>query len=553
MKENQDTANFYSESFTMGTDHLTLKSKEIYVPDNCRINFDPPAFEEKVKDENGKDIVAVTSDNESGTIDSPRKDDQGRLLDNLRGWERDYDQSSQVTHEKESRSQISIKHESLVTVKDFTLCNEDEYSISQRGASGLSEPVRDVFTDKNVLEYELLELEVMKDIWVDNEKIKGALSIEVDNSCVASQCEAKEDNDGKSLDHESLKSSSFGLSGEGTAKNYDPLGLLQIAGEKFASTNNPEEDSAADEKFPIQEYGTRDSLRSLLDSLDGEGNKPTQLPDQVPIQKSVPDVPNELSSEDGKPDEEGQPKNMLQDINVETRIITSNFSDAEMVQCTSSSTSLPHQQSPTVEDKNPDFLSANSKIHPVCSKIGSEKNACEQHKEGNSDDSCPEGHVQFSGDKSHSPANDNAPAVKPDEEKQEHGETSNGDTPADQLQYEQGETSFSAVTYSGPIALSGSLSHRSDASTTSTRSFAFPILQPEWNSSPGIDGDEENGIRWRGGKWAQFLKMDTGGRGESLSRFSKVEVIIDSRRRKLGAEDEGKVGLDYRRRQQRFG
>ncbi|KAJ8484998.1 hypothetical protein OPV22_017483 [Ensete ventricosum] len=36
---------------------------------------------------------------------------------------------------------------------------------------------------------------------------------------------------------------------------------------------------------------------------------------------------------------------------------------------------------------------------------------------------------------------------------------------------------------SGHIVFSGNISLRSD-STTSTRSFAFPILQPEWNSSP---------------------------------------------------------------------
>ncbi|KAI4302191.1 hypothetical protein MLD38_037972 [Melastoma candidum] len=41
-----------------------------------------------------------------------------------------------------------------------------------------------------------------------------------------------------------------------------------------------------------------------------------------------------------------------------------------------------------------------------------------------------------------------------------------------------------SVTYSGPIAFSGSLSLRSDSSTTSTRSFAFPVLQNDWNSSP---------------------------------------------------------------------
>ncbi|KAM0004021.1 putative protein BREAKING OF ASYMMETRY IN THE STOMATAL LINEAGE [Helianthus debilis subsp. tardiflorus] len=46
----------------------------------------------------------------------------------------------------------------------------------------------------------------------------------------------------------------------------------------------------------------------------------------------------------------------------------------------------------------------------------------------------------------------------------------------------EGESSFSvAGPLSGPV---GSTSLRSDSSTTSTRSFAFPILQNEWNSSP---------------------------------------------------------------------
>ncbi|XP_073010705.1 uncharacterized protein [Typha latifolia] len=40
------------------------------------------------------------------------------------------------------------------------------------------------------------------------------------------------------------------------------------------------------------------------------------------------------------------------------------------------------------------------------------------------------------------------------------------------------------ITSSGYIPYSGSISLRSDSSTTSTRSFAFPILQTEWNCSP---------------------------------------------------------------------
>lgn len=58
--------------------------------------------------------------------------------------------------------------------------------------------------------------------------------------------------------------------------------------------------------------------------------------------------------------------------------------------------------------------------------------------------------------------------------------------------FADGEASFSAaggpvsgsITYSGPISCSGSISLRSESSTTSARSFAFPVLQNEWNSSP---------------------------------------------------------------------
>ncbi|ONK69366.1 uncharacterized protein A4U43_C05F22100 [Asparagus officinalis] len=55
----------------------------------------------------------------------------------------------------------------------------------------------------------------------------------------------------------------------------------------------------------------------------------------------------------------------------------------------------------------------------------------------------------------------------------------------------EGESSLSGPSIlSGPIAnsghipFSGNISLRSDSSTTSARSFAFPILQSEWNSSP---------------------------------------------------------------------
>ncbi|XP_038680453.1 uncharacterized protein LOC119981394 isoform X2 [Tripterygium wilfordii] len=75
-----------------------------------------------------------------------------------------------------------------------------------------------------------------------------------------------------------------------------------------------------------------------------------------------------------------------------------------------------------------------------------------------------------------------------------------------------GETSFSAtgpssgvITYSGPITHSGSLSLRSDSSTTSTRSFAFPVLQTEWNSSPVRMAKADGRRSRKHGGWRQGL------------------------------------------------
>lgn len=57
--------------------------------------------------------------------------------------------------------------------------------------------------------------------------------------------------------------------------------------------------------------------------------------------------------------------------------------------------------------------------------------------------------------------------------------------------FADGEASFAAlgpasglITYSGHISHPGNISLRSDSSATSARSFAFPVLQSEWNSSP---------------------------------------------------------------------
>ncbi|XP_019428426.1 PREDICTED: uncharacterized protein LOC109336337 isoform X2 [Lupinus angustifolius] len=81
-----------------------------------------------------------------------------------------------------------------------------------------------------------------------------------------------------------------------------------------------------------------------------------------------------------------------------------------------------------------------------------------------------------------------------------------------QIHHSLGESSFSGVvhgssciSYSGPVSYSGSISLRSDSSTMSTRSFAFPELPSEWNSSPVrmAKADKSNYRKHRG--WRQGL------------------------------------------------
>ncbi|KAL3631268.1 hypothetical protein CASFOL_024252 [Castilleja foliolosa] len=357
-----------------------MTMKEIYQSDDSRMTGDPLSFETKTRDKNIDEI----------SIDDQKKDSDNK-----------------------DEKQISPSHGISVTVEEFTPCNENVYqdSISERdGGSDLFETVTNVFTDKNVLEYDLPELEVMKDICVDDrtpENDKDLLEHSEDNkpAKLVNQCEMKEDNGDESLDQEIVKASSFSSS---------------------------EIDNSA--KYSLEEYSTQ--LETFVDSLGSDGNNLTQLSYQIPIEKIVSKGPVESSSEVvGGLDESG-------------KSITFNFADAGQVQCTSSSVTSLDEQSLVVKDKDPD----NSDI--LCANSSNSSDGCD---------------VRSPSDKSQCLTNEDVPAVELN---------------ASKWQSDQGEMSFSAVTYSGPVGFSGSLSHRSDASTTSTRSFAFPILQCEWDSSP---------------------------------------------------------------------
>lgn len=73
-----------------------------------------------------------------------------------------------------------------------------------------------------------------------------------------------------------------------------------------------------------------------------------------------------------------------------------------------------------------------------------------------------------------------------------------------------GDSNFTNPFLSGPrgtsghLAYSGSISLRSDSSTTSTRSFAFPVLQREWNTSP-VKMAKASRSGWGKRWWGKFL------------------------------------------------
>ncbi|KAL6538824.1 hypothetical protein OROMI_025150 [Orobanche minor] len=484
--ENQNATFCDSKCFKRDTDPLTFGSKEINESEVSVMNVDLLAFETKARDENLKDVDDISVDNGSGSTDSPRKDGQNGHSYQLSSWE--IDSSPDMLYGKDHK-QISPEHEGSVTVKEFILCNGNEYGDSNsrcESASDLFETVANVFTDKNVLECELPELEVMKDICVDsgrpeNDKYlletfeddkvtathldfppknsidddycvaEEALSVENANGHTADHCGSGKDNDGELVDQGMLKSENH---------TTNPEELVHTGNTGFGGTNSSEEGSLVDKKHPIQEYSKQ---RTSLDSLGGEGNKLMQPFDQIPIEKAVSE-------------EDVQANSPTYNSKVESGSITFNFSDNVQAQCTSSSVGFLHEESLSVEDKNPNTSSASSEIHSLSSKNSNDENDREQQKDVISDDFSSDSQVQSPSDKSQCSTNDDAPAVEPsDGAKQERGGSVNDNTAVSQLQYEQGETSFSAVTYSGPIVLSGSLSHRSDASTTSARSFAFPV------------------------------------------------------------------------------
>lgn len=155
-------------------------------------------------------------------------------------------------------------------------------------------------------------------------------------------------------------------------------------------------------------------------------------------------------------------------------VIADNLSDVRETHCSSSNVENLHEQS-LVKDGNSRDSSLTSNA-ASCNRDGTDEDVHAEQDDGNSNSFSEDSRAQLPSNSIISSKNDDAEADESNVSKNEQRDSGPNVLPVvSQLQYEEGERSFSAVTYSGSIAYSGSLSLRSDGSTTSGRSFAFPM------------------------------------------------------------------------------
>lgn len=129
------------------------------------------------------------------------------------------------------------------------------------------------------------------------------------------------------------------------------------------------------------------------------------------------------------------------------------------------------EQLVNIEDRSSDGGSATSSDQHVGSQDSSGQTPHESKDATNDNNATSDDPVLIS-------SNQNVQAVEPKAPQHERSNSSDHASVVNQSYHNAGETSFSAaslINYSGSVAFSGSLSHRSDGSTTSTTSFAFPV------------------------------------------------------------------------------
>ncbi|XP_047962905.1 dentin sialophosphoprotein-like [Salvia hispanica] len=523
MKETWKETTFDSRFLGGETDALTVESKERYALNDSRVDASITELEAKDRDNCSNFKVADDSfvDDENGTLASPWKEGQNGLSHHLvtdkgtinfptkeskdgqarngSSLDKDADSLSSDSCDMDNE-QGSPDRKSFDTVEELADCNGRD----SRDSSSL------LFTDKNVLECDLPVSEVcyreigcqmLKDICVDegrsekdSNEIESSMpplppndNVDLEtkedpsmdaNRITGNQCGSKDENDRVKFISQEKLDSYLENEVEASEACFDGASKAE---------NNSSNGSLADRKLPNETFG--------------------YLPDQVLDQEAVPECPAASSAEAEGTRKDVQASCLAYNRKVENGTIIFHFNSPDGVVVGNNVAEDFTEQSAELGDMHKDLnagdlpAAVEAKVqftsngddslqHSLVSNEGNSDSGTAtnegslSHKQEDSDDiPLDDGPVQSPSSKSPVATNDSQAANAPNHDKKD-----SGDVPVtNQLQHDMGETSFSAasmIAYSGPIAFSGSLSHRSDGSTTSGKSFAFPVLQSEWNSSP---------------------------------------------------------------------
>lgn len=265
MKENQNVTPLDSENLGRDTRPSPFEAKG--TEEFWKANFDDD----------------LSMDNQNRTVDFEAEKFQNGTFCRLDSLEDDIDSESTDTNAKDE-----------VQVGEFMHCNENGTSDCRSpyaAASDLFEREKNLYTDKNVLDYERPELivcykeinyHVVKDICVDegmpaNRKVLLDISEDDKSGNINEEVLISNCLEPTSLDNTELPSERSLCKLE---ESIQKDGMNSGESSKSA-TSASEEESFVDNTLPIQEFGTRSFLRSFLNTLDGEESEVQELGDQV--------------------------------------------------------------------------------------------------------------------------------------------------------------------------------------------------------------------------------------------------------------------------------
>ncbi|KAL2510072.1 uncharacterized protein Fot_33719 [Forsythia ovata] len=540
MKENQNGTLCHSNSFGKVADPVFFTTRETFQLNTCRKDTGSMDIEAKAIDElwNGKLVENFSEDDENRSGGSPTMEDKKRFSNNdCEGT------TDPLASDMKGRENLPNSPELESSLKDENFFHGNENESKNTAVSdlfGTDKNITESELPELVISCKEVNYHIVKDICVDDGiPIEETILIESNkddssgvNVCLPPRrCETTEGDldselqlTGSCLEYskDDIASNEYGTEGGGDGKSLVPVGpksaseisfdkdttrecdpkdsiqaCLVMGGATGKVESDLSEGSFVNNMLPMQEFGTRSFLRSFLNSLNSEEKEVAHPLDQISSgganKKFQPSSEmgsgsNTFNFNSPKPAAACSMNESIESVNeqsVKSEDVHDhkdanfdNLSDTSSVQCASTEDkSIGNVREQCVKDESHD--NSSSTCSRGCTSIENVKQSPDH--EGRRSDDQSLGQVLFASRKDNNTGNARDQAL----EMLKTSKHVDGNLKA---QCDYGESSFSAgdhVTYSGPIPFSGSLSLRSDSSAaTSTRSFAFPVVQSDWNISP---------------------------------------------------------------------